>query len=204
MIGSLKGRVETVGPDTVLIDVNGVGYEVHCPVRVLSLLSLEKDMVSLTIETVVREDMIRLYGFLSTLERDWFRLLQGVQGVGARVALSILSVLSTEDLTQALARQDHAMVARAQGVGPKLAKRIVSELKDKAPAGAIKIGVPAVPASDGTVKPAASPVHDAVSALTNLGYGENDALRAVDLAAADLGEGADVEALIRTGLRNLM
>ncbi len=200
MIGKLTGRVAEISGDTALVDVNGVGYEVFCPARVLAQLSLGEGTVSLTIETVVREDLIRLYGFTAAAERDWFRLLQSVQGVGSRVALAILSILTADDLAGAVAAQDHATFARAQGVGPKLAKRIVSELKDKAPAGAVVLG--ARPAS-GAAMPA-TPTGDAISALVNLGYAEADARRAVDGAQSETDGTAEVGELIRAGLRRLM
>lgn len=200
MIGRLAGKVIEVGSDTLLVDVHGVGYEVHCPAGVLAAATVGDGQVTLAIETVVREDLIRLYGFSKGAERDWFRLLQSVQGVGAKVALAILSILDPDDLSGAVAAQDHATFARAQGVGPKLAKRIVTELKDKAPAGAF------IPTGTATARgrgAPATPVGDAVSALVNLGYGEADARRAVD-AAASADEAAGVETLIREALKRLL
>jgi len=204
VIGKLKGVIDTVGPDGLVLDVQGVGYAVHCSARTLAKLPGPGEAAILSIETVVREDMIRLYGFDTERERDWFRLLQSVQGVGAKVALAILGVLDEQGLAAAIAGQDGAAVARAQGVGPKLAKRIVSELKDKAPAGAVFL-----PSDRGTAAPA-QPVSeaalaraDAVSALVNLGFQEAQAARAVDGAAAKLGEEAGLQALIREGLKDL-
>ena len=169
MIGKLKGTVDEVGEDHAIIDVHGVGYVAFCPMRTLSGLR-EGEAAVLHIETYVREDMIRLYGFATHLEREWFRLLQSVQGVGAKVALAVLSTLSPSDLANAIALQDKAMVARAPGIGPKVAQRIVSELKNKAPAFAGD--------ASGTIGlkqelgegVASGPVSDAVSALSNLGY----------------------------------
>ena len=134
MIGKLKGILDTIGDDTILVDVGGVGYEVHCSTRTLTGLPGVGEAITLAIETHVRETEIKLYGFSDDLERDWFRLLQSVQGVGAKVALAIQSTLSAGDLASAIALQDKAMVSRAPGVGPKVAQRIVSELKDKTPA----------------------------------------------------------------------
>ncbi len=198
MIGRLTGMLVEVGGETAILDVHGVGYEVHCPARVLGQVSVTDGPVTLIIETVVREDMIRLYGFTDAAEKDWFRLLQVVQGVGARVALAILSILSPDDCAGAIAAQDHAIFARASGVGPKLAKRIVTELKDKAPAGAVTIG------SAKLAKPAGGPLADALSALVNLGYSDANAKQAVEAAATELGDGAEVADLIRAGLKRLV
>ena len=202
MIGKLKGTVDEVGEDHAVIDVHGVGYVAFCPARTLSNLAVGEAAI-LFIETYVREDMIRLYGFGSALEREWFRMLQGVQGVGAKVALSVLSTLSASDLANAIALQDKAMVARAPGVGPKVAQRIVAELKGKAPAFA--------GAASGTIGlkqelgegAAPAPVADAVSALTNLGYSRDQAANAVAAALKEAGEGADAGKLIRLGLKKL-
>ncbi len=203
MIGRLRGQIAETAADRVLIDVQGVGYEVHCPSRLLAHLSVTPDeAVTLVIETVLREDLIRLYGFSDAREREWFRLLQSVQGVGARVALALLSVLSDEDLSVAVAQGDHTAFARAQGVGPKLAKRLATELKDKAPAPPVGLGSDRSTPTPGP----ASPSRDAVSALVNLGYGEADAARAVAAAEQELGEtesARDLQSLIRAGLREL-
>jgi len=203
MIGKLKGVIDSYGEDFVIVDVGGVGYEVHCSARTLQALPAPGEPAVLSIETYVREDQIRLFGFMSDVEREWFRLLQTVQGVGARVALSVLGTLKIADLATAVATRDKATVARSPGVGPKVAERIVTELKDKAPAYAAVD--PAVIRLSGAVeeKRAPQPVADAVSALVNLGYGQPQA--AADIAAAmrDAGEGADAARLIRLGLREL-
>src|SRR5881394_4270759 len=134
MIGKLKGIIDSYGEDFIVLDVNGVGYLVHCSARTLQALPAAGEATTLSIETHVREDQIRLFGFLSDVEREWFRLLQTVQGVGAKVALSVLGTLPPSDLANAIALRDKASVARTPGVGPKVAERIVTELKDKAPA----------------------------------------------------------------------
>jgi holliday junction DNA helicase RuvA len=203
MIGKLKGIIDCYGEDFVILDVGGVGYEVHCSARTLQALPAPGEPAVLSIETYVREDQLRLFGFQSDMEREWFRLLQTVQGVGARVALSVLGTLKITDLANAVATRDKATVARSPGVGPKVAERIVTELKDKAPAYA---GVdPAVIRLSGAVeeKRAPQPVADAVSALVNLGYGQPQAAAAIAAALKDAGEGADVKRLIRLGLKEL-
>src|SRR5947209_14687310 len=171
MIGKLKGIIDSYGEDFIILDVNGVGYLVHCSARTLQELPATGQPATLSIETYVREDQIRLFGFMSDVEREWFRLLQTVQGVGAKVALAVLGTLKPADLASAIAMRDRAMVARTPGVGPKVAERIVTELKDKAPAYA---GIdPAVIRLSGAVedKRAPQPVADAVSALINPGHG---------------------------------
>src|SRR5437899_1679773 len=172
MIGKLKGIIDSYGEDFIIVDVNGVGYVVHCSARTLQALPPTGDPVALSIETHVREDQIRLFGFLQDIEREWFRLLQTVQGVGTKVALSILSTLRPADLASAITLRDKAMVARSPGVGPKVAERVVTELKDKAPKYA-DID-PAVVRLAGAVdeRRAPQPVADAVSALINLGYAQ--------------------------------
>ena len=203
MIGKLKGVIDSYGEDFIVLDVQGVGYLVHCSARTMQALPAPGQPASLSIETHVREDQIRLFGFLSDAEREWFRLLQTVQGVGTRVALSVLSTLKPGDLASAVATRDKGMIARAPGVGPKVAERIVTELKDKAPAyTAID---PAVVRLAGALdeKRAPQPVADAVSALVNLGYGEPQALAAIAAAARGAGEAADVAKLIRLGLKEL-
>jgi Holliday junction DNA helicase RuvA len=203
MIGKLKGVLDSYGEDFVIVDVHGVGYVVHCSSRTLQALPPQGEAVNLAIETHVREDQIRLFGFLSDLEREWFRLLQTVQGVGTRVALSILGTLHPAELASAIAMRDKAMITRSPGVGPKVAERIVTELKDKAPAYASVD--PAVIRLSGEVdeKRAPQPVSDAVSALVNLGYGQPQAAAAIAAAARAAGEGADARALIRLGLKEL-
>ena len=203
MIGKLKGLIETYGEDHVILDVNGVGYVVHCSARTLQALPAQGEPAVLAIETYVREDQIRLFGFLTEVEREWFRLLQTVQGVGARVALSVLGTLKPADLATAVAMRDKAAVARTPGVGPKVAERIVTELKDKAPAYASVD--PAVIRLAGAVeeKKAPRPLADAISALINLGYGQPQAAAAIAAASREAGEGADAARLIRLGLREL-
>ena len=203
MIGKLRGVIDSYGEDSVILDVNGVGYLVHCSGRTLQALPAAGEPVTLAIETHVREDQIRLFGFLSDGEREWFRLLQTVQGVGTKVALSILGTLKPADLASAIALRDKATVARAPGVGPKVAERIVTELKDKAPAYADLD--PAVIRLSGAVdeRRAPQPVSDAVSALVNLGYGQPQAAAAIAAAARAAGEGADARSLIRLGLKEI-
>ena len=203
MIGKLKGIIDSYGEDYVILDVGGVGYLVHCSARTLQELPATGQPATLSIETYVREDQIRLFGFLTDVEREWFRLLQTVQGVGAKVALSVLGTLKPADLASAIAMRDKAMVARTPGVGPKVAERIVTELKDKAPAYADVD--PAVVRLSGALddKRAPQPVADAVSALVNLGYGQPQAAAAIAAAARSVGEEADVSQLIRLGLKEL-
>ena len=198
MIGKLTGSVDSTGDDWVILDVGGVGYLVFCSGRSLGLLPPSGGGATLWIETHVREDHIHLYGFAETAERDWFRLLNSVQGVGAKMALSILSVLPPADLVRAIAAQDKASLTRANGVGPKLAGRIASELKDKA--GGIALGP--VGAVNG-VAAGAEVSEDAVSALVNLGYRRAEAFAAVAKASGDLGGQASVESLIKAGLKEL-
>jgi holliday junction DNA helicase RuvA len=203
MIARLKGVIDSYGEDSIILDVNGVGYRVHCSSRTLQELPATGQPATLAIETHVREDQIRLFGFMTEVEREWFGLLQTVQGVGAKVALSVLGTLKPADLASAIAMRDRAMVARAPGVGPKVAERIVTELKDKAPAYA---GMdPAVVRLSGAVdeKRAPQPVADAVSALINLGYGQPQAASAIAAAARNAGTGADAASLIRLGLKEL-
>ena len=203
MIGKLKGLIDSYGGDFVIIDVQGVGYVVHCSTRTLSALPQKGEAAEIAIETYVREDMIRLFGFGSDLERDWFRALMIVQGVGTKVALAILSTLSPSDLSSAIALQDKAQVVRAPGVGPKVAQRIVSELKDKAPV--LTTGDPELAAlqADLGEKRAPGPIADAVSALVNLGYGQAQASAAVSSAMRAAGDEADTAKLIRLGLKEL-
>ncbi len=203
MIGKLKGVIDSYGEDYVILDVNGVGYQVHCPARVLQALPAKGEPATLSIETYVREDQIKLFGFAGDLEREWFRLLQTVQGVGAKVALSVLGTLKVSELANAVAMRDKASVARAPGVGAKVAERIVSELKDKAPAFAdLDAGVMHL-AGALEEKRAPRPVMDAVSALINLGYGQPQAAAAIAAAARSAGEDADTATLIRHGLKEL-
>ena len=203
MIGKLKGIIESYGEDNIVLDVNGVGYLVHCSARTLQELPGTGQPATLAIETHVREDHIRLYGFTSDVEREWFRLLQTVQGVGAKVALSVLGTFRPGELASAIAIGDKAAIRRAPGVGPKVAERIVTELKDKAPAYADLD--PAVVRLSGAVddRRAPAPVADAVSALVNLGYGHPQAAAAIAAATRSAGENADARQLIRLGLKEL-
>jgi len=198
MIGKLSGIVDSLAEDHAILDVGGVGYLVHCPSSTLSRLSAGAS-VSLMIETKVSEDAIRLYGFFSAEEREWFRLLQTVQNVGARVALNVLSALSPRELQRALALSDKAAIGRAQGVGPKLALRIATELKDKAPSMMLRgTGDEAIAVALAPRGPEA----DAVAALVKLGYSQGQAAESVARAARDLGE-APAAMLIRESLRAL-
>jgi holliday junction DNA helicase RuvA len=203
MIGKLTGVIDSYGEDFVILDVQGVGYLVHCSARTLQELPAAGEAATLAIETHVREDQIRLFGFLSSGEREWFRLLQTVQGVGTKVALAILSTLRPADLATAIAMRDKPTITRTPGVGPKVAERIVTELKDKAPA--LAMVDPAVVRLSGAVddRRAPGPVLDAVSALVNLGYGQPQAAAAVAAAVREAGEGADTARLIRLGLKEL-
>jgi Holliday junction DNA helicase RuvA len=203
MIGKLKGVLDSVGEDHVILDVGGVGYVVQCSSRTLAQLPGRGEALALHVETQVREDAIRLFGFSSELERDWFRLLQTVQGVGAKVALAIGATLSPGEIASAIALQDKATIARAPGVGAKLAQRVVSELRDKAPAysgaAAAEIGLQQELGA-GVAPPA---VADAVSALRNLGYSAQQASVAVAAALNNAGAGANSATLIRLGLKEL-
>jgi len=203
MIGKLTGTLDSYGEDFIIVDVGGVGYVVHCSARTLQALPAAGEPVALAIETHVREDQIRLFGFLTPVEREWFRLLQTVQGVGTKVALSVLGTLAPADLASAIALRDKAMIARSPGVGQKVAERIVTELKDKAPAYAAVD--PAVIRLSGAIEErrAPRPVADAISALVNLGYGQPQAAAAIAAAAQNAGEAADAASLIRLGLREL-
>ncbi|MBI1203110.1 MAG: Holliday junction branch migration protein RuvA [Rhodopseudomonas sp.] len=203
MIGKLKGIVDSYGEDYLILDVQGVGYQVHCSARTLTLLPAPGEAATLSIETYVREDQIKLFGFASDAEREWFRLLQTVQGVGAKVALSVLSTLKVPELANAIALRDKAAVSRSPGVGAKVAERIVTELKDKVPAFADVDAGAAHLAGALDDKRAPKPVSDAVSALVNLGYGQPQAAAAIAAAARSAGEGADVQTLIRQGLKEL-
>jgi Holliday junction DNA helicase RuvA len=194
MIASLTGAVQAVTADQAVIDVGGVGYLVNCSSRTLAALGPPGSSVMLLTDMQVSDDAIRLFGFATVEERDWYRLLTGVQGVGGRVALAILSVLSAGEIADAVRRADKAMVARANGVGPKLAQRIVNELKDKVGAGAALGPASAAP-------PGSSAEGDALSALANLGFKPAEASRAVAAAAEELGVGATFDALVRLSLR---
>ena len=203
MIGKLKGMVDGFGDDYAHLDVNGVVYEVFCSAKTLAALPQVGHAAVVHTEMIVREDMIRLYGFFTEAEKLWFRILMTVQGVGARVALSILSVLSIAELSSAIALQDKTMIGRANGVGPKLAVRVVTELKGKVPAtGVLDPGVLGLQAAlgDGV---ASGNIADAVSALTNLGYSSAQASAAVARVVGREGDEVPTDKLIRLGLREL-
>jgi Holliday junction DNA helicase RuvA len=203
MIGKLKGVVDSFGPDWVILDVHGVGYVAQCSVRTLEALPRPGEAATLYIETQIREDQIRLIGFMSEAEREWFRLMLGVQGVGSKLALSVLGTLKPSDLASAIALQDKAAIARAPGVGPKMAARLCAELKDKAPAlTGLDMGVARQQAELGD-KVAPKPAAEAVSALVNLGYGQAQASAAIAIAMKDAGDGAETARLIRLGLKEL-
>ena len=202
MIGKLKGFVDSIEEEALILDVNGVGYLVSASARTLRAIPALGQPTELLIETYVREDAIKLFGFLTAGERDWFRLLQSVQGVGAKVALGILGALSAEALSTAVARQDKAMMARAPGVGPKLAARLVLELKDKAPAMSVADFVHAEASLERAPK-LAKAAEDAVLALVGLGYAQAQAAAAVARISAQLGPEAETAALIRAGLKEL-
>jgi Holliday junction DNA helicase RuvA len=202
MIGKLTGRLDSISLNAVIVDVGGVGYEVTVGARTLTSLPQVGETVTFAVDTHVREDEIRLFGFATEHERAWFRALQTVQGVGARIALAVLGTLSAAELVNAVALQDNGQVARAPGVGPKVAARIVAELKDKMPQLA-----PAIRPAGGLAPVAALPeglaARDAVSALTNLGYAHGEAAAAVSVAIGKVGREARAEELIRVGLKEL-
>ena len=210
MIARLKGILDEIGPDWVVVDVGGVGYQVFCPARVIAALPAVGDPLALHIETHVREDHIHLFGFASAGERECFRMLTTAQGVGAKVGLAILGTLSVDDLTTAIIAEDKALLTRADGVGPRLAARLMTELKDKilsldgtfAP-----VSAPAAPtgiAGDGPAEPGGDGVAaDAVSALVNLGYGRAEAFGAVSRVAQAQGDRADLDRLIPAALKEL-
>ncbi|PKU26433.1 Holliday junction branch migration protein RuvA [Telmatospirillum siberiense] len=201
MIAKLKGLVDAVGEDWAIIDVAGVGYLVFCSTKTLARLPAVGEATQIHIETHVREDHIHLFGFSQPAERDWFRLLLTVQGVGNKVALAMLSALSPEDMSRAISSGDKAMLSRAQGVGPKLAARLITELKDKV----VQIALSPVSAGQTAASAPleAGPLEDAISALVNLGYRRVDAHAAVLKASEVSGEGAVAGVLIREGLRIL-
>ena len=193
MIAKLTGTLDGVAADHAVIDVGGVGYLVGASTRTLGAIGQPGGQVTLHTEMLVAEDSIRLVGFGTASERDWFRLLTSVQGVGARVALAILSILAPDDLARAVSAQDKAMVARANGVGPKLAERIVRELKDK--------GGGAAPIAGGAIAPPQSANADAAAALVSLGFRASEASSLVDAAAREIGDSATLDALVRAALK---
>ncbi len=202
MIGKLNGVIDTIGEDFIILDVNGVGYLVHCSTRTLAHLRQVGEPAKLAIETHVREDSIKLYGFITEAEREWFRLLQTVQGVGAKVALAVLGAMSADELAAAIVRQDKVQIARAPGIGPRLAARLVTELKDKAPAAAV-LGQAQAGAADVGAAAELLAAQDAIAALLTLGYSRPQAADAVAGARQALGDTADAAALIRQALKQL-
>ena len=197
MIAKLRGVLDSYGEDWCIVDVGGVGYHIFCSSRTLTNLSGLGEEVTLLIETHIREDHFHLFGFATELERDWFRLVQTVQGVGAKVALAILSAVGPDELSNSIAAQDKTVVGRASGVGPKLATRIIHELKDKV----AKFAITPIQPDGGSAKKS-SAMGDAVSALSNLGYRQAEAYTAVSKALND-GADDDVQTLIRLGLKEL-
>jgi Holliday junction DNA helicase RuvA len=202
MIGKLKGRIDSTGADWLMVDVSGVVYFVSCSAKTLAALPGIGEAAEIHTEMLVSQDNIRLVGFATHQEKEWFKLLQSVQGVGARVALAVLSIMTPSELASAIALQDKALIGRANGVGKKLAERIVLELKDKVPAftGA-DIGLGQVAAELAAQAPTA--VSDAVSALVNLGYGQSQAAQAVSAALRKSGDDLPTEKLIRAALKEL-
>lgn len=196
MFAKLTGKLDSVGTDTCVLDVNGVGYLLTCSTRTLAALPAPGGALTLLVETQVREDAIALYGFMDPAERAWFRMLVTVQGVGAKVALSILGTLPVPDLALAVAGGDKAMLSRAPGVGPRLAVRLATELKDK-------VAALPVPAGTTSAAPRGDAAGDVLSALANLGYRRAEAAAAIDRAQSRLGEGQKFEALIREALKEL-
>lgn len=199
MIAKLKGLLDSQGEGWAVIDVGGVGYLLFASSRTLGRLPRPGEAVSLLVETHVREDHIHLYGFADAAERDWFRLLLTVQGIGSKVALALLSAFSPDDLARAIAAGDKTMLARAQGVGARLAGRLAQELKDKAAA----LSFPAAAQGGAVLAAADGPLHDALSALINLGYRRVEAHAALLAVQAELGEGAPTPALLRAALKEL-
>jgi Holliday junction DNA helicase RuvA len=203
MIGKLTGIIDSFGVDTVILDVHGVGYVVSCSAKTLEALPARGSTATLFIETQIRDDQIRLVGFTTEVEREWFRLLLTVQGVGSKVALSVLGTLNASELASAVALQDKAMIARSPGVGPKVAARIAAELKDRAPGiTSVDMGVIRLQSELGA-KIAPKPASEAVSALVNLGYGQMQASAAIAAAMREAGESAETARLIRLGLKEL-
>lgn len=203
MIGKLTGILDVTGEDFVILDVNGVGYQVNCPARILHSLPSKGETVTLSIETYVREDQIRLFGFTSHIEREWFRMLMTVQGVGAKVALAVLGVIKPTELANAIALADNAIITKVPGVGKRVAERIVAELKDKAPTFADADPDSIQMAADMAENSARKSILDAMSALVNLGYQQTHARTAIAAAQREAGEDANAETLIRLGLKEL-
>jgi Holliday junction DNA helicase RuvA len=202
MIGKLTGIIDNIKSNQLLLDVNGVGYIVFASGRTLSKIGTKGDTCSVLIETNVREDHIHLYGFADAIEQEWFMILTKVQGVGAKVGLAILSVASPNDLALAIAAQDKAVFTQADGVGPKLGTRIITELKDKV--GNIDLSPTAQsPSMTSTGTSNNDNTHEALSALVNLGYGRSEAMIAISRAKANMDENSDLGALIKQGLKEL-
>ena len=200
MISKLRGRLDSIGEDWVVVDVGGVGYLLYCSARTLRALPAVGELVELFVDTHVREDHIHLYGFSATREREWFTLLQTVQGVGARVAMGLLSVLGPEDLAQTIAANDRGPLTRANGIGRKVADRILAELKEKVAKFSIDSSIEGAGVAHAVSHNTPS---DAVSALVNLGYGRNEAFGAIGAAARGLSDDSDLQSLIRAGLKEL-
>ena len=200
MIAKLRGRLDSVGEDWAVVDVNGVGYLLYCSARTLRALPKIGDVVEFFVDTHVREDHIHLYGFGAVSEREWFTLLQTVQGVGARVALGLLSTLGPEDLTEAIAARDRVPLTRANGIGPKVADRILAELKDKVSALSVKTSSQHAALEQKGVGNISA---DAISALVNLGYGRSEAFRAIGSVQHSLADDVDLPSLIRASLKEL-
>jgi len=200
VISKLRGRLDSIGEDWVVVDVGGVGYLLYCSARTLRALPAVGELVELFVDTHVREDHIHLYGFSATREREWFTLLQTVQGVGARVAMGLLSVLGPEDLAQTIAANDRGPLTRANGIGRKVADRILAELKEKVAKFSIDSSIEGAGVAHAVSHNTPS---DAVSALVNLGYGRNEAFGAIGAAARGLSDDSDLQSLIRAGLKEL-
>lgn len=203
MIGKLTGKVDSFTDVSLILDVSGVGYLISASTRTIASLPAQGQEISLLIETFVREDQLKLFGFATDAEKEWFSLVQSVQGVGAKVALAILSTLSSNELVTAISLGDKAMVARTPGVGPKVAQRIVTELKDKIPAFTGEVGSVASVLVGSESVPQTSAAADAVSALTNLGYGGGQAAGAVAKVVSEVGTDAKTEKIIRLALKEL-
>ncbi len=202
MIGKLKGRIDELTEDSVILDVGGVGYLVFCSPRTLAALPRKGEFAELIIETHVREDHIHLLGFPSAYEKEWFLLLNTVQGVGVKMAMAILSVFTPDQLTQAIAAKDIKALTKVSGVGNKLAERLTTELKSKVAKLAPALTI-AAPKSSGVAAPASNMNEDAISALAALGYTRSDAFSAIARAASSLGEDATLDGLIKEGLKHM-
>jgi Holliday junction DNA helicase RuvA len=204
MIGKLKGRVDELTEDSVILDVGGVGYLVYCSPRTLAALPRKGEFAELIIETHVREDHIHLLGFPNAYEKEWFLLLNTVQGVGVKMAMAILSVFSPDQLSQAIAAKDIKALTKVSGVGNKLAERLTTELKSKVTKMAPELSIPASTSKSGGIAPPASNMNeDAISALAALGYSRSDAFSAIARATSTLGESVTLDGLIKEGLKQM-